>query len=192
MHHWIKSGLSICWAVILLVWIVSTFRTKKSRHREKWFTRILLYWLPLIIGVLLMGPGEWFGHSLIREPFVPHSDLVGIIGLSLAVIGTLLAIWSRYLLGRNWSISVELKKQHELVTAGPYRYIRHPIYTGLLLLFAGNALICGDWRAIIGFALIFISIWLKLKKEEQWLNTHFGTQYELYQRQTKALMPWII
>ncbi|MEO6304296.1 MAG: isoprenylcysteine carboxylmethyltransferase family protein, partial [Bacteroidia bacterium] len=75
---------------------------------------------------------------------------------------------------------------------GPYKYVRNPIYTGLLLLFSGNALIVGDWRGILAVLIVFVSFWRKLKLEEQWLNTHFGEAYTNYKKQTKALFPFIL
>ncbi len=192
MHPSIKIILRVSWTILLLYWIVSSFKVKQNIQSESPFKRFLFYWLPLIIGILLLGPGEWYGHSLLREQFVPHSNLIGIIGDSLCVTGLFLACWSRYLLGKNWSVSVQLKKEHELIKKGPYSYIRHPIYTGLLFLYSGNALIVGDWRGILAVILVFISLWRKLRLEEKWLHQHFGDVYIDYKNQTKALFPWVL
>lgn len=113
---------------------------------------------------MLLGPGEWFGHSWLRENFVEHTNFVGIIGLVISVIGAIIACSSRYLLVKNWSLSVQKKENHQLIQDGIYKIVRHPIYTGLLLLFIGNAIIVGDYRAIIAVLIVFVSLWLKLKK----------------------------
>ena len=152
----------------------------------------MVYWLPLLIVALLLGPGDWFGHSLLREQFVPHTTLVYSLGLALAVSGAALAILSRMLLGRNWSATVQLKQEHELITTGPYRLVRHPIYTGLLLLFLGNAVMVGDWRGLLAVAIVLVSFWRKLRLEETWLTEHFGESYRLYQARTKALIPEVL
>lgn len=151
--------------------------------------RLTVYWLPLVIAALLLGPGPWFGHSLLREQFVPHTIFVYSLGLGLALAGATLAIYSRVFLGRNWSATVQLKQNHELITHGPYRHIRHPIYTGFLLLFLGNAVMVGDWRGLLAVAIVLVSFWRKLRLEEKWLANHFGEPYSAYQNQTKALVP---
>jgi protein-S-isoprenylcysteine O-methyltransferase Ste14 len=104
----------------------------------------------------------------------------------------MLAILSRALLGRNWSATVQLKQDHQLITSGPYRFVRHPIYTGLLLLFLGNAVMVGDWRGLLAVAIVFASFWRKFRLEERWLAEHFGEPYRLYQARTKALIPALL
>jgi protein-S-isoprenylcysteine O-methyltransferase Ste14 len=142
--------------------------------------------------MLLLGPGEWFGHSLIRENFVEHTNLVGGIGLLISFMGLLIACWSRYLLGKNWSLSVQKKENHELIKSGPYSILRHPIYTGILLIFIGNTIIVGDYRGIIAVLIVFISFWFKLKKEEKWLIEIFGEDYHNYKKTTKAIIPYLL
>jgi protein-S-isoprenylcysteine O-methyltransferase Ste14 len=192
MSEYIKIGLHLTWLILLNYWLISGFRAKKVKSQESFFSRFFQYWLPLIAAALLLGPGEWFGHSLIRENFVPHSNLVGIIGLSICVSGAVIACWSRYLLGANWSLSVQEKESHELIQQGMYKIVRHPIYTGLLLLFTGNAIIVGDYRGIIAVGIVFISFWWKLKKEEKVLSAIFKQQYTDYQKKTKALIPFLL
>lgn len=159
MSEYIKIGLRICWLFVIAYWFISAIGTKKVQSQENLFKRLIQYWLPLIIAILLLGPGEWFGHSLIRENFVPHINFIGNIGLSICVIGAIIACWSRYQLGKNWSLSVQKKENHELIRHGIYRIIRHPIYTGILLLFIGNTIIVGDYRGIIAVIIVFTSFW---------------------------------
>lgn len=192
MSEYIKIGLKIIWIIIFTYWFISGLFAKKVNSQEPVIKRFIQYWLPLIIAILLLGPGEWFGHTLLRENFVPHSDFIGIIGLVISFCGACIACWSRYNLGKNWSLSVQEKEQHELIQHGIYKLIRHPIYTGLLLLFIGNALIVGDYRGIIAVALVFVSFWFKLKKEEKLLTETFGNKYIEYAAKTKALIPFVI
>jgi len=151
-----------------------------------------MYWLPLFVAVLLLGPGEWFGHSWLRERFVPHGRWVEAIGLGIVWAGVLIACWARYVLGRNWSSVVQLKVDHELIEHGPYRLVRHPIYTGLLVAFFGNAVMVGDWRGLIAVAIVFASFWRKLRLEETWLGEFFGSRYDEYRQRSYALLPGII
>ena len=192
MSEYIKIGLHLTWLILIAYWLISGIRAKKVKSQESFLSRFFQYWLPLIAAALLLGPGEWFGHSLIRENFVPHSNLVGIIGLLICVSGAIIACWSRYLLGANWSLSVQEKESHELIQQGMYKIVRHPIYTGLLLLFTGNAIIVGDYRGIIAVGIVFISFWWKLKKEEKVLTAIFKHQYTDYQKKTKALIPFVL
>ena len=163
-------ALKLVWLTFMAYWLWSARWVKSSAQTEPFIKRFLAYWLPLIVAVLLLGPGEWFGHTLLRENFLPHTTLVESIGLAICVCGLAIAIWARYVLGQNWSATVQLKQDHELVERGPYRWVRHPIYSGLLLMFIGNAIMVGDWRGILAIAIVFVSFWGKLSLEEKWLN----------------------
>lgn len=192
MQPFFEHALRITWLVVIGYWLWAARSAKRPGQQESLAKRLLAYWLPLFIAVLLLGPGDWFGHSFLREQFVPHTTLVYSLGLALAVLGAILAILSRVMLGRNWSATVQLKQDHELITSGPYRLIRHPIYTGFLLLFLGNAVVVGDWRGLLAVAIVFVSFWRKLRLEELWLAEHFGEPYRLYQARTKALVPMVL
>jgi len=186
------NALRLTWLAVVVYWLWSARRAKAAVQTEPYSKRLVAYWLPLVVALILLGPGKWFGHSLLREQFVPHSHLVESIGLALCLSGAFLAIWSRHVLGRNWSGTVQLKRDHELIERGPYRLIRHPIYSGLLLLFIGNAIMVGDWRGILAVAIVFVSFWRKLRLEEQWLSGHFGESYVSYMRRTRALIPSVL
>lgn len=122
-----KLAPTIVWSVLLFYWTLLAIKGGKvAIPQEAWHKRFLLYWLPLLVAFYLLGPGEWFGHTLIRENFVPHSDLVGLIGSVLCIAGAVIALWARYLLGSNWSIAVQEREDHELIEQGPYRLVRHP------------------------------------------------------------------
>jgi protein-S-isoprenylcysteine O-methyltransferase Ste14 len=185
-------GLKLCWLAVAAYWLWSARHVKAPERTESWAKRFFAYWLPFGLAIWLLGPGERFGHSPLRENFVPHTTLVYSFGLGLCAVGAALAIWSRRLLGRNWSGTVQLKHDHELITSGPYRRVRHPIYSGLLLLFLGDAFMVGDWRGLLAVAIVFVSFWFKLRREEQWLTQHFGDAYLAYQRRTKALVPAVL
>lgn len=182
----------MCWLTVLVYWLWTARHVKPVQRTEARWLRLLVYWLPLVAVGLLLGPGDWFGHSLLRENFVPHTTLVYSIGLAMCIAGAALAIWSRHLLGRNWSSVVQLKQGHELVRAGPYRLVRHPIYSGLLLMVIGNVLMVGDWRGILALAILFASVWRKLRLEERWLTEQFGDAYRAYRTRTKALVPALL
>lgn len=89
------------------------------------------------------------------------------------------------------SATVTVKEDHELVRTGPYRFVRHPIYTGLLLGFIGTAVARAEWRGVLAVALVFISLWRKLKLEERWMGETFGARYASYKREVRALVPFL-
>jgi protein-S-isoprenylcysteine O-methyltransferase Ste14 len=192
MPPFFEHALRITWLVVLGYWLWSARFVKSAASQEPFAVRMLAYWLPLLVAALLLGPGPWFGHSFLREQFVPHTTPVHATGLGLAVLGAALAIYSRLLLGRNWSATVQLKHDHELIQRGPYRLIRHPIYSGFLLLFLGNAVMVGDWRGLLAVAVVWVSFWRKLRLEEKWLEQHFGATYRVYREHTKALIPAVL
>lgn len=192
MSEYIKTGISIIWLLLLLYWLLAGLFSKKVKQEEPLLHRFVYYWLPLIVASLLLGPGEWFGHTWLRTNFVEHNNLVGGTGLLIAFVGAALACRARFLLGKNWSLAVQQKENHEFIRRGPYAVVRHPIYTGLLLLFAGNGLIVGDNRAIVAVVLVFVSFWLKLKKEEKWMEDTFGDDYREYKKRTAALFPFLL
>ncbi len=105
------------------------------------------------------------------------------------VLGLLLAVWARRLLGRNWSGRITLKVEHELIRSGPYRVVRHPIYTGLLGMYAGAAIVSGQLHALIGLALAVGAYLRKIRLEETNLLKGFGADYRTYRSETWALFP---
>jgi protein-S-isoprenylcysteine O-methyltransferase Ste14 len=102
------------------------------------------------------------------------------------------AVWARLILGRNWSGVITLKEGHELIERGPYRVVRHPIYTGILAMLAGTAIALGYFGGFLGFLLVFVSFWLKLKREEDLMLEHFPAKYAAYQRRVKRIIPFLV
>jgi protein-S-isoprenylcysteine O-methyltransferase Ste14 len=99
---------------------------------------------------------------------------------------------TRVTLGRNWSSDVTFKQDHELITRGPYRFVRHPIYTGLILMLLGSALASGSLGPIAGLAFGFFGIWVKLQQEEALMMRHFPSAHSEYKANCKALLPFIL
>ena len=110
-------------------------------------------------------------------------------GIAVEALGLLLAIWSRRHLGRYWSGEISIKVDHQLIRTGPYRLLRHPIYTGLLTMYAGAALVTGEWLAILGLAMAVFAYWRKIRLEETNLDVAFGPEYKAYRQDTWALIP---
>src|SRR5262249_18572857 len=152
--------IGACWLVFVVVWLAASVWTKRTVYRESAGERAR-YWLLLVIAYVLLTQGRKFPYpfGLILVPQTPSTAWIGAI---LCGCGLAVAIWARIAIGRNWSGVVTLKEDHEMVQRGPYRFVRHPIYTGLQSMFFGTAIAFGHLAAFIGVALVFASFWIKL------------------------------
>src|SRR6201999_1195277 len=139
--------------------------------------------IPLIVACLLLWPAHLPGHFL-EQPIVAWNDALYPIGAILVAIGLLFACWARYVLGRNWSGIVTVKENHELVRTGPYRFVRHPIYTGLLLAFVGSAVARDQWRGVLAVVIVYVALWRKYRLEERWMEQTFGDAYRRFREET--------
>jgi protein-S-isoprenylcysteine O-methyltransferase Ste14 len=124
-------------------------------------------------------------------PLLPDLPVMNAAGIVFLVSGLVLAIIARKKLADNWSAAVVIKVDHELITTGIYHRIRHPIYSGIMLMATGTSLSIGTSGALLAFLVIGLAIWLKLSREEMLLTEHFGAEYEEYKKHTKKLIPYI-
>lgn len=183
---------SAVWLLWFVYWGVSALRVKPAVRVESRISRLGRHVLLIILAVLLLRRYAWLNGSFLNERFVPDQIWIVWLGFGLTVIGLAFACWARVVLGQNWSGIVQLKQDHELIVRGPYSYVRHPIYTGLLLAFFGTALAIGEWRTLVSVLLVGVAFWRKLRLEERWLCELFGDAYRNYMRRVKALVPWVI
>ena len=178
------------WIIFVGVWLLAALLAKRTIYRESSGERAR-YWILLVIAYFLMTKSNTLPH-----PFdwllIPHTESSAWSGACLCVSGLAFAIWARATLGRNWSGAITLKEGHELVERGPYRIVRHPIYTGILAMFAGSAIGFGYFGGFVGLALLFMSFWMKLKREEDLMLTHFPEKYSAYRRRVKRIIPFLV
>jgi protein-S-isoprenylcysteine O-methyltransferase Ste14 len=184
-----RISFGCAWGALVLVWAWGWRNHKPISHRAEGWKSLTPY-LPLLIGVVLLR-AHVLPESWIKEPLWPHSLALDAIGLSITVVGVVFAIWSRVTLGRNWSSVPQVKEQHELVVKGPYRIVRHPIYTGLILTVAGTGLAVDRGIGLFMALLVFASYWLKSRVEEKLMMETFPEQYPEYRRRVKALIPGV-
>jgi len=175
------------WEVLILVWFVLFFRMKRAKKWERWTERIG-YVLVLLAGTWLIFGTQSYLPGL-NYRVLPNDRLVRGIGLTLTAAGVGMAIWARLSLGANWSGTVTLKKDHELVRSGLYGSIRHPIYTGIALAMLGSAMIRGYLGGLIGAGLMLLGFFIKARREERFLRQEFGAGFEEHARQTGMFLP---
>ena len=176
------------WLAWFTYWIISARGSKPSIRRETSAQR-WAHSFPLMIAMLLFFRPQ-FAPPL-AHPFWGRGETSFWIGTALLVSGLAFSIWARRVLGRNWSGTVTVKENHELVQSGPYRITRHPIYTGLLLALTGSALAQGLWSSLVALALCIVSFVIKLLREEAWMRETFGEKYDAYCARTRRLVPLI-
>lgn len=192
MHLPIDHLIQAAWFTFIAYWAIHALTAKAAVRSEPFVLRLLKHWLPLMVGTCLVLPWRGGEDTLLRLRFAPPGEALPILGAVLVWAGVLFAIWARTILGRNWSAVVQVKQDHELVERGPYRWVRHPIYTGLLMAYLGTALAQAEWRGLLGTAIIGVSFWFKLRLEERWMRETFGARYEDYMRRVKALVPGVL
>ena len=181
--------VKICWVIVAAFWAISALSVKPTKERQPLPGR-LLYLLLTVFAVLLIN-GTVGGIQLNRFVFAQTPGL-GIVANVMVVLGLFLSIWARAVLGTNWSARVTLKENHELIQRGPYRVVRHPIYSGLLLMILGTVLVIGRLSGFLAFCVSICGLWFKLRQEEALMAKHFPETYPQYKSTTKALIPFIL
>jgi protein-S-isoprenylcysteine O-methyltransferase Ste14 len=185
----VRSFIIGCWAIFAAYWIATAASTKRAAERQSRAGRSA-HLLPLAVAfALLLGA---IPIDPLTRRIVPPSTELDTIAAVLCGGGLAVAVWARRAIGPNWSILVTLKRGHELVTDGPYRYVRHPIYSAILAMFLASALAVGRLGAFVGFVLCFAGFWIKLRQEEALLLRHFPSDYAAYRTRVKALLPFVM
>jgi protein-S-isoprenylcysteine O-methyltransferase Ste14 len=178
----------IMWLVWAAYWWLAAYGAKSTDRREPVGSR-LLHVLPLLLAGWLLW-AERVPGAFLNEPMFPWAPWTFWTGALITAAGLGFAIWARVYLGRNWSGTVTIKQDHELIVSGPYAIVRHPIYTGLLLAMIGTAMARGQWRGLFAVLIAWAALWRKLRVEERWMTERFGQKYEVYRRRVPALLPF--
>jgi protein-S-isoprenylcysteine O-methyltransferase Ste14 len=179
--HGLRIALGITWAAFWVYWLVSAFGAKQSVGGLR---RLPLNGVTALAVVILVR--VFRGGSL-----TVHSPVLGAIGAVAFAAGLALAVWARIHLGRNWGMPMTQRTEPELVTSGPYRFVRHPIYSGLLLGVIGTALIT-DLLGLIIAGVLTAYFYYSASVEEKNLIATFPTAYPAYRTATKMLIPFVL
>ncbi len=187
----IWSILSVgLWAVFYTYWVVSAANVKRTERHELTSSRVVHLVLLALAFALAGIPALRVGPLGIR--FLPHSQLIQILGIVIEALGLGFAIWARYHLGQYWSGIIAIKEGHRLIRTGPYAWVRHPIYTGITVGLLGTAIWVGEVGALVGVALLAIAYLRKISQEERFLDEQFGMEYDQYRHEVRALIPFVL
>lgn len=184
-------AIRILWFAFLAYWMLMALGAKRNAGGSSWKAGGVLRAGALVL-ILLILNGTVFRRAFMGVQVSPaiRNLPMGIIGIGLCLLGMGFAVWARVRLGRNWGMPMSRKEQPELVTDGPYAYVRHPIYTGFFVAMLGSALAekltWGVMALVCGAFFVYSA-----RKEEQFMLEQFPEQYPAYMRRTKMLVPFL-
>ena len=180
--HAVELIFAVGWTAFWVYWLVAAFSMK--RGRVAWSRELRIRAVIAVLVILLIRLGAFRDHNLNSD-----SWRVG-VGLGLFAAGLAFAIWARLHIGRNWGSPMSHKNEPELVTSGPYRLVRHPIYSGILVALAGTA-VALSWAWLIAAALAGVYFVYSAIVEERNLTEQLPDAYPAYRHSTKMLVPFI-
>ncbi len=157
---------------------------EKPVGRQRWILAVLV--AITLFSAWFMPFGDRRGLLVFAD-----ADAVRYIGLALNASGGAIRLWGLWMLGRQFSAYVTLQQNHRLVQTGIYRFVRHPMYLGVLLAFPGSALVFRSWLVIPLFVICAVLLGARIAQEEKLLAEHFGAEFEAYRRRTWRLLPYL-
>jgi protein-S-isoprenylcysteine O-methyltransferase Ste14 len=183
--------IALCWTTLFVYMIFAAFRARRrveSDRRWNWSWLVLA----LIVASFVFLRREGRLPALAAWMIVRRTPIAGLGADLLALAGLFVALWGRITLGQNWNLYPSFQENHELIESGPYAYVRHPMYSGLILMSLGTVIWYGARLGFIWFAACLLGTWFKLAQEEKILTAHFGAAYSNYKRRVKALIPFLL
>jgi protein-S-isoprenylcysteine O-methyltransferase Ste14 len=184
---WCIDGAWVLW---LAIWVALCGQVKRVARREGLWLRVA-HIGPMVLAAFLLLFSTPHGSTWLERPLLPRRDWMLDAGALLVVSGLALAVWARLILSGNWSGTVTLKHGHELIRTGPYAWVRHPIYTGLLTAMLGNAIAIDEIRGVLALTILAAAFLKKLRTEEAFMIEAFGGSYIHYRSVTAALIPGV-
>lgn len=179
--------IGVCWVIFVVVWFVAAWFAKRTVERSG----SSLWGIVWIFVILLIATGS--GRLANGVSLWPVTPGLGVVAAGVTAAGLSVALWARATLGTNWSGEVVLKEQHDLIDQGPYAFVRHPIYTGVLLMVLGTVTIAATRAAVVLFAALVAALIVKARREERLLTTHFPDVYPHYRARVRArLIPFLL
>jgi protein-S-isoprenylcysteine O-methyltransferase Ste14 len=178
------------WLIFLAYWFAAALGIKRSVSGRS--SRGTMFRAVIAIGIVLLIQVSFRVHFWRHVPLAVTSvsPIAGSVGVALCGLGIAIAIWARAYLGKNWGMPMSLREGHELVTTGPYAFVRHPIYAGILLAVVGTTLVRG-LPSIVLLAVIFAYLVYAANVEERNMIGQFPNEYPAYVGRTKMLVPFL-
>jgi protein-S-isoprenylcysteine O-methyltransferase Ste14 len=184
--HIAFAAIWTCWIVS---WIAASFWSARTQSRPVRLASAI-YRILIVAGAILLSP--WASRRLAAVRLWDVGDAGGYLLAGVTLLGILFAWWARIYLGPLWSGSITRKEGHRVVDTGPYAFVRHPIYTGLITAILASAVAEATWPALVGAAFVAFGLWLKARIEERFLTAELGADaYEAYRRRVPMLFPRI-
>ena len=181
--HAVELVFAIGWGLFWTYWLLSAFSMR--RGHVAWSRELRIRAVIGVLVILLVRFGAFRGYGLNTDPWRAA------LGLVLFAVGLAFAVWARAHIGRNWGGPMSQKDAPELVTAGPYGLVRHPIYSGVLVAGVGTA-VALSWEGMIAVVLAGVYFVYSATVEERYLTEQFPDTYPVYRRSTKMLVPFIL
>jgi protein-S-isoprenylcysteine O-methyltransferase Ste14 len=179
---------SFLWFILFAFWLLMSLNTKRTVRRQSSVARSL--YLIAVIAAFAILYYSAFSLGFLKYRLFNSTHTTEICGILLTALGIGWAIWSRIILGTNWSGTITIKDSHELITRGPYSITRHPIYTGFILGMTGGAVTSGELRGVLSVLLFFAALDYKSRMEEKLLMETFP-QYADYRLKVRKLIPFL-
>lgn len=185
--HWLPViSLTLCWGLFVLAWVIGAAYNARRAPAVRQRGESVPLWLTVLIVAVVLGrlvPAWIWGPLTVVTPWLVSA------GVAVLAVATAFTLWARVALGTMWTSTAVVKQDHQLRTEGPYGVTRHPIYTGLLGMLAGTAMIEGLGRWVGYFAVSVLVIGLKIRAEERLLDRAFGGAYQRYRQRVPQLIP---
>ena len=183
--NFVIAGFVVFGAIFLLMAKRSRDKTRKADQRS-------------IIAIFVQALAFALAWTIVRKPFTPFLPIDWRAQYFVAAIIVLLVLASLVLvtaavrtLGKQWSLQARVLEHHELIRRGPYRIVRHPIYTGMFGMLIASSLVDGHWLGlIIASVVYYLGTMIRIRSEEKLLREQFGSQYDEYAREVPAFIPF--
>jgi protein-S-isoprenylcysteine O-methyltransferase Ste14 len=186
--HWI---IVAAWLVFIAYWAIAAVGAKRNVTGTPWWTQIAARFA-IVVLVLIALRVPLLSHELRAvQIWQVQSVALGILGAALTVLGVGVAVLARTYLGRNWGMPMSRKQDPELVTGGPYAFVRHPIYSGITLMMLGSA-IGGSIHWMLPLVLAVAYFAYSARREEELMRAQFPDAYPHYMRRTWMLVPFVL
>ena len=184
------EAFKVIWIGWVASWVAASWWSGRTERRaatcETWIYRIVIF-----AGAILIAP--WTSRALVERPTWQLGYYGAFALVVVMLMGLALTWWARILLGRLWSSAITRKENHRLVDTGPYAFVRHPIYTGLIIALLATAATEATRVALLGALLVALGLWVKARAEEYFLLSELGLEaYASYRRRVPMLVPFLM